>query len=369
MPSKAHRWVSCPGSVTLEASYPQPSGQPAIEGTAAHWAMAEMLGNRLVADGQITPAGTILTDEMIESAEVMVDDVRKVLAGQQLSMFAVEQRVSMERRIHPQNWGTPDVRAYSAASRTLWVWDFKHGHEFVSEFENWQLVDYVAGVATECGLNGLDEQLTSVVMTVVQPRCYDAGGTVRRWIVKLSDLRAMFNQLEMSAEDALSGHAKTKAGPWCHRCNAAGACRTLQRDAYRSAAMAGESIPVDMPTDAAALELRMLEDAAKRLDSRITGLQAQIESTLRKGVPVAGWSLEASMPREKYTVPVESVIAMASLVGVDASKPGVMTPPQLRKAGVPAEVVASISTRPGGEMRLARSDDPRMRRIFDGFVK
>lgn len=369
-PSSAHRWVHCPGSVALVRRYPQPESAEAAEGTAAHWAMAEMLAGRVVAEGQITDRGAVLTEEMIESAQVCVDDVAKVLAGQQLSMYAVEHRVSMAKRIHRDNWGTYDVGAYAAATRMIWVWDFKHGHQFVDEYENWQLIDYVAGIAGELGLDGLAEQHTTVVMTVVQPRCYDRGGPVRRWTVKLSDLRAHFNHLEMAADEATGDFpATTKPGPYCTQCDARHACLALQRDSYRSASLALQATPVDLPPEAAALELRMLEDAHKRLGARAEGLRVQIESTLRRGVPVAGWALEQNVPREAYTVPVEQVLQMASLMGINAAKAGAITPAQLRKAGMPSEVVAQISHRPPGVMKLARDDNAATRRIFDGFVK
>lgn len=368
-PSSAHRWVNCPGSVFMEARHPNEDTQASIEGTAAHWAMAEMLHGRMVAEGQITDAGTILTSEMIESAEVIVRDVQKLLAGQQLSVFAIEQRVSMASRIHEQNWGTPDVRAYCPTTRTLWIWDFKHGHEFVPEYENWQLIDYAAGVCAEVGLDGLTDQWTTVILTVVQPRNYDPAGPVRRWVVKASDLRGYFNRLQMAAEDATSGAAGTRAGSWCVHCKARGDCQTLQRDAYRTAAIAGDAVPVEMPISAVGLELGMLEDASKRLEQRIIGLRAQVEASIQAGKHVDGWSIEQGYGREKYTVPDEQVIAVAKMCGIDASKTAVITPNQLRAAGMPAEFVNTIARKPLGERKLVRGISSSTRKVFDGFVK
>ena len=35
-PSSAHRWSRCPGSVALEAKYPDNSGPAALDGTRTH---------------------------------------------------------------------------------------------------------------------------------------------------------------------------------------------------------------------------------------------------------------------------------------------------------------------------------------------
>ena len=40
-PSSAHRWSRCPGSVALEAKYPDNSGPAALDGTRTH-ALLEM---------------------------------------------------------------------------------------------------------------------------------------------------------------------------------------------------------------------------------------------------------------------------------------------------------------------------------------
>lgn len=44
MPSRAHRWVACGGSVTLEAQCPEEQGEEAAEGTAAHEVAMMLLG-------------------------------------------------------------------------------------------------------------------------------------------------------------------------------------------------------------------------------------------------------------------------------------------------------------------------------------
>jgi hypothetical protein len=81
-PSSAARWIACAGSVMMEVLYPETvEHAAAAEGTASHWAASEMLAGRVVAEGQVAPNGVVLSDEMIECAEVYVDNVMRVVRG------------------------------------------------------------------------------------------------------------------------------------------------------------------------------------------------------------------------------------------------------------------------------------------------
>src|SRR5205085_9695018 len=91
--------------------------------------------------------------------------------------------------LHDLNWGTPDAWVYSPRSLTLDVFDFKFGHGFVSEFENWQLIGYAAGFLESLGIDGHADQALRVNLHVVQPRAYHRAGPVRTWSVLASDLR------------------------------------------------------------------------------------------------------------------------------------------------------------------------------------
>lgn len=80
-PSSADRIVNCTGSLALEARYPEDEeSEHAREGTAAHWALAEVLNSRAVAEGQVTPAGFVLTRDMVEAAESVLRFVLAVIA-------------------------------------------------------------------------------------------------------------------------------------------------------------------------------------------------------------------------------------------------------------------------------------------------
>jgi hypothetical protein len=194
-PSAAARWSVCPGSALMESRYPEQGDKTAAaEGTAAHWCMQQLFAGfsaeTLLQDGK-TETGHPVTAEMVEGAQMLVDDVRETLAPFGVQPI-VERRVNIPR-VHPSaNWGTPDVRAWvgflAAQERFLHIWDYKHGHKHVEVFENKQLIDYAAGCLTEANehatANGVDawpEDRITVVLRVVQPRSYHRDGPIREW--------------------------------------------------------------------------------------------------------------------------------------------------------------------------------------------
>jgi hypothetical protein len=75
----------------------------AADGTAAHWAVSEVLSGRQVDVGVIAPNGVVLTEQMCEGADLMDDAV-----GPERSSLFVEKRVAAPY-VHLDCWGTPDA--------------------------------------------------------------------------------------------------------------------------------------------------------------------------------------------------------------------------------------------------------------------
>lgn len=370
-PSGSSIWVECTAQPlmvhNLLMELPQDK-TAADDGTASHWAMAELAAERVVAEGQITDDGHVLTQEMIDGAEVLVNDVVATIPHIPRSEWRVEQRVSMARRIHKDNWGTPDLWAFCAATWTVYIWDYKFGHEYVEVFENWQLIDYLAGILDELGMNGEHEQHVKVVFTIVQPRTFTPEGPVRRWRVEsAANLRGYFNRLEMAAEEAMSGFAKQRPNAKCHRCDARHVCQALQRDAYRSAEIAFQAVPLLMTPEALATELSMLLRAQHRLEARVNALTVQGDHVARSGKLVPGFELKKKIGREKWKNPRQA-LAYGRLLGVEVAKlDALITPRQAREAGMPEEVVASLSERGPAGFEFVEVEESRGRRVFGKF--
>lgn len=367
-PSSAYRWVFCEGSVALEAAYPETEeDESAAEGTAAHHAGAEMLLGREA--GTVAPNGVVLTDEMLDGAQMWVDDVRSI--GAPASELQVEQRVYMPR-IHAQAYGTPDTWLFVPTTGTVYVWDFKFGHGVVEHFENWQLIAYVCGILDLLGIDGRNDEHIWCDLRVVQPRAYHREGRVRSWRVRASDLRGYFNRLNLAAHAAMRPGAATRTGSYCLHCNAAANCETLRKAVTHAADWLGGSSPEELPARAAGEEMELLEHLATLVKARRTARTADLSARLRRGEGVPGWCLEnttgakAWKPEDK-----DKVIALGPLLGLDLAKePAPITPTQAlalaKKKGVDASVIFDYAHTPSTGQKLAR-DTHLLNRARAGF--
>ena len=358
-PSSASRRKACAGSRKMETLYPQPDDTPASsEGTAAHWAASELLSGRTVDSGQIAENGIMLTDEMIDAATMYADTVLAVALSP-----VVEERVDISY-INEQCWGTPDAWAFTPETATLHLWDFKYGHRFVDVFENWQLIEYAAGILERIQVDGITDNFINVVMTIVQPRCYVGGSPVRSWKVRAVDLRGYFNSARMFEERAMSDDAQLTVSSECRDCSARHACPALQRASYADMNIAAEAVPFDLPPEALGTELRYLQSAIATLSARATSLEEQALSAIRQGVSIPHFTAQHGMGRERWIKPEPEVIAMGELMGVKLGVTKLVTPNQAIKAGMDAELVRSFTEKPRGELKLVADDGSKARKIF-----
>jgi len=361
-PSSAARWVICPGSVVMEEAYPDDETSPkAAEGHAAHWvALDEMLvAGREPKLNDLAPNDIPVTLEMLEGADLLLSNIRaSIPVG---VVLHVEERARMED-IHADNWGTPDVWACDSQAGRLYLWDYKFGHRYVEVFRNWQLIDYAKGVFNTLG--GLANDIREVIFRIVQPRSYHADGQVREWVVPVSHLWPLWEDLRQAAAVATQPNPLCRPNDECRDCSGRHACAALQAVTYDGAERAYDTLPVTMSAGAKSLELTTLSVAADRLKARIEGLEEDIAAMIRRGESVPGYTLQSSVGRETWSRPVEEIIALGETLGLSLAKPGVLTPAQARKVGVAPELVGAYSTRPAGGAKLVRVDTTDAQKVF-----
>lgn len=375
MPSAAHRWVECPGSVQAEERYPEPPSESAEEGTAAHWVASEVLTSYLPnSDGanvqltsdyldEVAPNGVTITDEIVEGVELYVRDVLKVTQRDgSLSALHVEDRVSIER-VHPENWGTTDAVIWTPGR--LIVWDFKFGRRPVECRKNWQLIEYAIGALDEAtGSNGLADQEVIVELRVVQPRAFHVDGPCRNWICKGSDLRAYANTLSNQAGLALGDNPPCRAGEYCRDCTARRGCLTLQ---HATADIADrieclqlhDLAPVDV-----AVELRYLRQAEVLVKARKEALEAQALQQSLDGTVIPGYGVGYGRGSTRWNHTDSEVIALGELMGVNLRKPEAPITPIQAKNLLDESVISTYSERVKGSAKLVETPDTITSRIF-----
>lgn len=366
-PSSAFRWVNCPLSASLEAAYPETEPSPAsLEGTAAHWVVEMQLRGTPVALGDTAPNGVEVTRDMLEGAELVQADIADELGRNWQDLLFIEKQVQIPR-IHPtDNWGTPDYFGWMAEDHdTLRVWDYKFGHGIVEAFENWQLLDYAIGILGDAYLPE-----TVLELIVIQPRAYHRDGPMRRWRIRAGDIGPYFLRLRESA--ALATGPKPPAlvtTEGCANCRGRHACEALQREAYWAADKAKEFGAFDLSGHALGLELRELRRAQDILKARVSGLEEEAAARIKKGERVAFWMMESTPGRLTWTKPVEEVLVLGQVLGLDLAKePDAITPTQALAAAkavkLPAELFDAYTVRPSGAVKLSPDNGDLARLTF-----
>ena len=366
-PSSLDRTVHCPGWLkNATAVPPLLEGEEAAEGEAAHWvalqmALAATPGNgELPAVGSKAPNGVEVTDEMIDGGFIYIEALEG-LPGK------MEERIDIPR-IHPTAcWGTPDRFTYTPNTRTLRVFDYKYGFEYVEVFENWQLVAYAVGILDKLGLHDhLDHIILELV--IVQPRLPHRDGPIRMWTVAASKVRAMVNIAFNAAHEALGDNPSTHTGPHCLHCPARVSCVTLQKATANIMEFSGHADPMLQTPGDIGRELRLIMAARARLKARQTGLEAQAEALLRAGKMVPFFMIEPAQSRLTWHDDVQpaEVEALAQMFGKSALRPPALkTPTQVIKGKIlDSAVVNAYASRPTGAMKMVPDSTTTAAKVF-----
>jgi len=367
-PSGAVSWSVCALWPTMNEIYPQDSSVESLEGTAAHWVWQAMIDAIPVNVGDITPNGQIVTKEMIEGAELYLSIMPKV----KRELLVVETPVAISS-VHAECYGTPDTWYFDTPTMTLYMYDYKFGHGFVDEYQNLQCLLYVEGVLNRLALQfktapGIFDQQVKVVITIVQPRCYYKGEPVRSWTINGADTRGYINKLKLAAELAHEpSPVATTSKEGCRYCPGRHACPALQKGAYADLQYSSGESPVELPLDAAALELKMMENGLARLQARVEGMRAFVAAKLNAGGYSAYYRLQDSYGSRKWNKPDDQVLALGEIFGKDLSKKSVVTPTQALKLNIDESVIMAYSYIPKGDAKLVENNPNDAAKIFNNL--
>ena len=286
-PSGAHRWMRCPGSVALEADFPDDSSVFAAEGTLAHLLASDELDGTKPARERIGEQHTVdgfdftVDKVMVAYVEDYVKLVREYAEGGQL---LVEQRVPIGHLTGEEGaTGTSDAVVVHANEGRLTVIDLKYGMGVkVMAADNEQAMMYALGALERY------EQIadfTDVCMVIHQPRL---NSVAEHWI-RVDDLLAFAHKVGIAADLTRTNMKLFEPGEkQCKFCKAKSVCPALQAIVDETAQ---EEATADDFADLGDNSLAIAMGRVELIEQWCKGVRAEVERRLTKGLDVPGYKL------------------------------------------------------------------------------
>lgn len=398
-PSGAHRWLVCPGSVTLEAGLVDRGSVYAAEGTAAHFVAAACLSSGADADTWTgvalyvdTSTGTVSVDGVAAETHVFVVDAEMVRSVQRYvdavrdrgGELHVETRLDYSRYA-PGGYGTGD--AVVLTDDVLYVDDLKYGRgvavdaattdgDALSEGGtdgNPQLLLYALGAYETYSWDY--PGITRVAVTVHQPRL----DHVSTYETSVTDLYAWAEGVVRPAAE------RTRTAPdvfvpgekQCRWCRARGSCRAAATQALDTIVSGfGVVTPpgdlADLPTalvDAGAApgtalrheELASLLGRLAPIKSWVDAVGAHAHDLLERGEHVPGYKLVRGRGSRDWRDAERAERALKRKIGAaNAYTKKLLSPAQVEKLlGQQDEFVSRWARNVPGKPTIAPESDKR----------
>lgn len=286
--SSAHRWLNCPGSVSVTKDMPDTKSEYAEEGRLAH-AVAELKLRKKFLEPMgprtYTTRMNKLKKDPLYQAEIdsctdqYLDYIVELANGMSSRPFvAIEKQVDFSSFV-PGGFGTADCVMIQGSD--LYVTDYKHGKGVpVTSEENPQLMLY--------GLGALMEyeavyDIKTVHLAIVQPR---AGGINEYSTTRDALVDWGVFTVRPAAEKASKSSDEFHRGDWCRFCKARAVCRENSSVISAIEDFGGKKPP--LLTDAEVGNLLTLADP---LIKYIDAIKAYAEQTLLAGGDIPGWKM------------------------------------------------------------------------------
>jgi hypothetical protein len=356
--SGAYRWMVCPGSVQQSQGIQDEESEYAAEGTAAH-----SLAERCIT-ANIEPWTTIgsevgdftVSKEMADCVASYMEALGSWHPNRDQGNSWVERRFHCPE-IHQFFYGTSDFVYLDTATRTLHVWDYKHGAGIVVEAENNpQGMYYAAGVLED--LNAWND-VDFIVIHIFQPRGWHYEGPHRTWEVSTDELEEWLWNICVPAMDHALVSNETKTGDHCRFCPARQAqCPAMMEDIseFQELLMLADTKGADKLTPEQLGRLLELNEIAK---IAIKAAQKTAYGMLSAGAKVPGIKLVASRTNREFKEGADKAAIKEFGKKQAYTEPSLKSPAQIDALPGGKDFTARWAFKPEGGMTVAVESDPR----------
>jgi hypothetical protein len=338
------RFMACNGYKSLGGIEPfNPSTEQTDEGNAAHWLCEQVYHGANAEDliGQTAPNGLYITADMVEYC-------RQYLEFTTSGNCEVEVDTS-----HSGNgWeirGRADCIKHDIALLT--VADLKYGWRIVEPENNWTLISHAIAY---CQKNNI--QPCTIAFMIFQPRPFHPQGTVRNWIIDYTELMSLYQELS----EVLSHPSSTVcSGSQCYKCQCLSQCPAAQIAAMNAIDVAEIAFDSEISNERLTWMLTNLKRAQEIIKQSYETYEDLALHRLKAGGSLKGYSIQQALGQTTWNDGITSdVVKMMS--GVDVRVDKIMTPAQAKKAGVPEELIKSMTHRPDNGFKLVAIDENKM---------
>ena len=352
--SKAHRWMTCPGSISLESTFPEQESFYAAEGTAAHALAEECLLKQKPPEHFVGVEfeGFIVDEDMANHVATYVDFCN----SQESDEAHVELRVDYSEWA-AGGFGTADYVVLHDG--ILHVIDLKYGQGLkVNANRNEQLMLYGLGAAYE-----FIDKVDTVSMTIVQPRL----DHIDTYSMRAKDLFTWANDVVKPAALATMSQdpAYNPSKKACHFCKAKPTCRALAKHNYSLTLSNFENLEepllVQVPDT---LNVEEISNLLPKMDALIgwaQGVQKHAHKLLTDGGILPNHKLVAGRGQRKWLDSDVAEEQLIQMLGDEAYTSKLISPTQAEKALGKAKYgeIVDLIHKPEGRPQLAPDTDPR----------
>lgn len=385
-PSQAERFFACHGSINLLARVPKsrPS-EYAIEGTKAHIVLDAALKNgvRNAKEAHLDYSSLCMEDLdtpenfFYRAIQAALNYIYAILDDYPDAILYTERRVDPIITSAPgEAAGYCDIAIHIPSLRTLYIVDYKHGAGISKEAKgNPQPMQYAAGFLYEDNAVVDPQQISSVVLAIVQPRAFHRDGIIREHEATPYEIYEYLQELDEVIEKCLEPDAELvsdddgRTTDHCRFCDANYMCPAREA---RAVAATGTQFRTVREVDLNKLpevktmdvdRLTYIRQAAPILRAFLNDVDAQVKSLLYSGYNVNGSKLvEAQARREWYGDPQELAQKAAALACVPVDE--VMEYRMLPITTVEKLIVEAFKARVGRGHKTGAAADARKAMAF-----